>query len=315
MSQVQKELAGIANACAAFQPVRLIVRSAEMSIAQNLTDPAVSSNVAFISMDIDDIWGRDTLPIIVRNNSVEEGEKRVAVGLNFNGWGGKQQSALDATLAQRLASYLNISFLHAGIVGEGGGIETDGEGTAIITESSWINTNRNPGISKVAIARELTRVFGIAKVIWLPGIKNKDKTDGQVGLYIRFAKPAVIMVNIDQDETSYNYQVIQRHLAILREQSDAKGRSFTLVNLYTPTTPREPQFPSSNNVSLSYIHFLLVNNGIILPEYGDENADAAAKNTLQSVFPERTIVQINIDTIARRGGGLHSTAMQQPTFG
>lgn len=32
------------------------------------------------------------------------------------------------------------------LIGEGGGIEVDGHGTGIMTESSWVNANRNPGL-------------------------------------------------------------------------------------------------------------------------------------------------------------------------
>ena len=40
-------------------------------------------------------------------------------------------------------------------MGEGGGIEVDGHGTGIMTESSWINRNRNPDWSKAEVEQVL----------------------------------------------------------------------------------------------------------------------------------------------------------------
>ena len=107
-----------------------------------------------------------------------EGGQLGAVGFNFNGWGNKQRHALDATVAGRVAGLAKATFLEAGLVLEGGGIEVDGEGTAIITESCVLNPNRNPGLSREKCEAELSRLLGLDKIIWLPGIAGKDVTDG-----------------------------------------------------------------------------------------------------------------------------------------
>ena len=49
-----------------------------------------------------------------------------------------------------------------------------------------------------------------------------------------------------------------------------------------------------------------------MPEFCDPSADAATKQKLEDAFPNRTIVQINIDYIAAAGGGVHCTTQQQP---
>ena len=49
-----------------------------------------------------------------------------------------------------------------------------------------------------------------------------------------------------------------------------------------------------------------------MPEFGDPSADVATKQKLEDAFPNRTIVQINIDYIAAAGGGVHCTTQQQP---
>jgi agmatine deiminase len=56
----------------------------------------------------------------------------------------------------------------------------------------------------------------------------------------------------------------------------------------------------------------VVNSAVIVPEFGDAIADDKAKSTLKDLFPDRDIVQLNIDAIAAGGGGIHCTTQQQP---
>ena len=51
---------------------------------------------------------------------------------------------------------------------------------------------------------------------------------------------------------------------------------------------------------------------VIAPEFGDPETDQAAKVELQRLFPDRRVVQINIDGIAAGGGGIHCTTQQEP---
>lgn len=46
---------------------------------------------------------------------------------------------------------------------EGGALAVDGEGTLLATESSIINENRNPGLSKTTIEAELRRLLALRK--------------------------------------------------------------------------------------------------------------------------------------------------------
>ena len=61
-----------------------------------------------------------------------------------------------------------------------------------------------------------------------------------------------------------------------------------------------------------YINYYVCNGAVIGPEFGDPRADAAAKATMERLFPGRAVVQINIDGIAAGGGGIHCTTQQEP---
>ncbi|MBM7053616.1 agmatine deiminase family protein [Streptomyces sp. RHZ10] len=93
------------------------------------------------SIPVDDCWMRDSGPVFRTDGA----GGLDAVGLNFNGWGGKQAHGKDARVAERVAAYTGVPFRHTDFVGEGGAIEQDGAGTLMATRSSLLNRNRNPG--------------------------------------------------------------------------------------------------------------------------------------------------------------------------
>ena len=73
------------------------------------------------------------------------------------------------------------------------------------------------------------------------------------------------------------------------------------------TVPRE-----NGEVSIaSYMNFLIVNGGVILPQYGDEN-DALAVRQVQEMFPDREVVGVQTREVAFGGGNIHCITQQQP---
>ncbi|HRH04946.1 MAG TPA: agmatine deiminase family protein, partial [Burkholderiaceae bacterium] len=172
---VRRNLALIANTIAKYEPVSMLVRAKEMDIAKGL----MGKGVTLVEASLDDFWLRDTGPVFVMNqNKVKAGIK-----FNFNGWGSKQNHVADANVANRVINAANVDLVKTNLVLEGGGIEVDGQGTAIITESCVLNPNRNPGLSKASCEAELKRLLGIDKVIWLPGVVGVDITDGHTDFY------------------------------------------------------------------------------------------------------------------------------------
>ncbi|MFD6452615.1 MULTISPECIES: agmatine deiminase family protein [unclassified Nocardia] len=300
--EVQRNLATIATTIARFEPVSMLVRPGDLARAQSLIGNA---NVELITTDLDDLWMRDTGPVFVRS-----GNARAGVDFNFNGWGEKQDYRADSKVAQFVTGRAGVETLHTDLVLEGGALEVDGEGTAIITESCVLNNNRNPGWKKADVEEELDYLLGIEKVIWLPGIAGADITDGHTDFYARFAGPGVVVAGLDNDPDSFDYDVTRRHLDILRSATDAHGRALRVEVLEGPATVRE-QF-ADDDFAAGYINFYVCNGAVVGPEFGDPATDAATKSTLERLFPGREVVQINIDGIAAGGGGIHCTTQQEP---
>ena len=298
----QASLARIAQAIASVEPVHMLVNEEDYALASRLC----GNKVKLVVQPIDDLWMRDTGPVFVR----KPGGALAGVDFNFNGWGEKQDYDDDALVAAFVAGRSGAAVLESSLVLEGGGIEVDGQGTAIITESCVLNANRNPGVSKARCEQELRRLLGIEKVIWLPGIAGQDITDGHTDFYARFCAPGVVAAGFESDPSSPERAVTQRHLDILRKATDARGRALQVVVLPGPGSVR-PQY-ENKDFAAGYINFYVCNGAVLCPEFGDAPADRNTKAILREQFPGRDIVQLNIDAIAAGGGGIHCTTQQQP---
>lgn len=299
--QVQLALARIANAIAAYEPVNMLVRQSELETARQLLDPRVT----LIPAKLDDLWMRDTGPVFVRKPNGE----RACVKFNFNGWGKKQQFDHDGLVADMVSAYVKLPLLATRLVLEGGALEVDGKGTAIITESCVLNSNRNPGWSKADCEAELRRLLGIRKVIWLPGIKNKDITDAHTDFYARFVRPGVVVAHRDMNPDSYEYALTRQHLDILRSATDVDNQPLKIAVVDGPGQIRPGNNPDT--FAAGYINYYASSRAIFLPEFGDAKADSIAKEIYAQLYPGRAVIQINIDPIAAGGGGIHCTTQQE----
>lgn len=299
---VQQNLADIALTIAEYEPVSMLVRQSDLQIAQDL----MGSKVELLTCPIDDLWIRDTGPVFVRSRN---GRKR-AIDFNFNGWGEKQSYEHDAQVAGFVAEASGTPAISSTLILEGGGIEVDGHGTAIITESCVLNDNRNPDVSKAQAEAELKALLGLEKIIWLPGIKGKDITDGHTDFYARFTTAGTVVAAYEPDTESFDHAVTKRHLEILSKATDAQGRRLEVVVLEAPSYIREDF--AHDDFAAGYINFYVCNGAVIAPEFGDKTVDADTQRKLQALFPERDIIMLNIDGIAAGGGGIHCATQQEP---
>ena len=302
LPEVQQSIAEIALTVASFEPVRMLVRPDDLDRAADL----MGSDIDLIDAPVDDLWARDTLPLFL----VSEVGDLAAGRVRFNGWGGKQVHDGDATLARIVAEILDVPLVDSGIVGEGGGLENDGEGTLLAARSSWVNDNRNPGLSEGEIADVLVELLGAERLLWVDGIAGQDITDGHIDTLARFTDPATIVHElpsyVDPGETWYDVAVDTE--AALRGFRTLDGDPYELITLRQPATPRG----TGEEFLVSYVNYYVCNDGVIVPEFGDAAADAAAAEQIAAAYPGRDVVALNIDPVAAGGGGIHCATQQQP---
>ena len=84
------------------------------------------------------------------------------------------------------------------------------------------------------------------------------------------------------------------------------GKNFA-IDAAEGSFPRQP----GEVCPASYLNFLIVNGGVIVPQFGDEN-DALALEQLASIFPDKEVVGVDTLEIVYGGGNVHCITQQQP---
>ncbi|MGW4163415.1 agmatine deiminase family protein [Streptomyces sp. NPDC004788] len=300
---VRKDIARIARAVGEYEAVVMIARPEQVAAAQR----ACGSQVEVVPLANDDLWARDIVPVFVEDDGEVTG-----IDFNFNGWGNKQEHTDDAQVGRKLLARYGLPREQAPLVAEGGSFETDGEGTLLITESSIVNDNRNRGKSRDRIEDELIETLGVEKVVWLAGVRGEDITDAHVDSLVRFAAPGVVLLDQAFPGTppdSWSRSADQAR-SVLSKATDARGRRFEIIDLPQPDLGKITG--EGDDFVSTYANFYIANDSVFLPGFGDRKADARAKAILQEHFPKRDVVQLQIDTIASGGGGIHCSTHDQP---
>jgi agmatine deiminase len=306
LRSVQDAILEIALTIAEFEPVSLLARPTETAAVRRL-----AKGVEVIDAPVDDLWARDTLPNFLTrrraNGTIELGASHA----RFNGWGGKQISTGDTQLAGLVAKRLGIALTESSLTGEGGGIEIDGAGTVLAAASSWVNQNRNPGLTRTEIEKAILSMLGAQRMIWVDGLAGHDITDGHIDTLARFVNPSTILV----DKPAFNdpddpwVTVATRTRQQIQHARTAAGGRYKIVEIVQPTTVRG----TGDDFLSTYMNYYVCNGGVIAPQFGDAKADAAAHTVLEQLFPDRDVVLLNIDALAAGGGGIHCATQQQPS--
>ena len=320
----QTAFKAVISAIARFEPVTVGTSSSQfLRASEQLADLL---NVQVIELSSDDVWMRDCGPTFV----VDHQGGLAAVDWDFNAWGGQDGGLyptwdIDRQVARKVAQLEGTPrYATPGFVLEGGAIHVDGEGTLITTAECLLHRNRNPQLSQSAIEGYLRDYLGVDTIIWLPEGMYNDETDGHVDNFCCFVRPAEVLLCWTDDESDPNYTRCRSALAVLGNSQDARGRRLAVHKIPIPA-PRYAvleseggalgQVPDDNGrperLAASYVNFLIVNGGIVVPGFVDP-MDAVAMEILKELFPEREIVMVPGGEILLGGGNIHCITQQQP---
>ncbi|MEO0781724.1 MAG: agmatine deiminase family protein [Pseudomonadota bacterium] len=289
---IQTVIARIANAIAEFEPVIMLADASEHATAVKI----LSGNVELWDIPTDDLWCRDSGPLFVINDAGERAISHIA----FNGWG-RYRLPSDEQISARVAEHLGLPLYESGLVGEPGGAEADGRGLVMAHESSWINDNRNPGLSKAEVTDRLAAAYGADRVIWGPGVKGQDVTDAHIDGFARFTGGNRVLMQHDASAPDDPYN---RATAMLKD-------TLTAENMEVEVIPYA--FDGRIDEVCYYVNYYVCNGAVIMSEFGDPGPDAIALDAVRRHYPGREVVTLNADMLIGLGGGIHCATQQVPT--
>ena len=328
----QKAFADVARGIAQFEPVIVGVNPEDYAAAHYVL--AGEENILVVEMTSDDSWIRDCGPTFVVN---DDGDVR-AVHWHFNAWGGLVDGLYfpwdqDALVGLKVADLAGVDrYRPDSFVLEGGSIHVDGEGTVMTTEMCLLSEGRNPELSKEQIENYLCEYLGVDKVIWIKDGIDPEETNGHIDDVACFVRPGEVACIWTDDEDNPFYEAAHAAYETLSNATDAKGRQLKVHKL---TMPKEPTYMTQEEVDAidvvegtiprttddvciaSYMNFLIVNCGVIVPQYGDEN-DALAVQQIQAAFDEAwgegayKAVGVKTDQVVFGGGNIHCITQQEP---
>jgi len=247
-----------------------------------------------------DICLRDTGPVFV-----SDGRGIRAACFQFNGWGGKYVLPHDTNVAEAVSVRSDLVTLHHAWVLEGGSVDSDGEGRLLTTEQCLLDPNRNPGLSRAQIERNLRDHLGATQVIWLGDGLLNDHTDGHIDNLARFVAPGVVAVPEAAGADDPNAGVYADALARLKAQ-----RGLEIVTI--PAVGRVED-EEGHVKPASYMNFYIANTRVIVPTYGTAQDDKALK-AIEACFPNRTVVGQMARHLLSGGGSFHCITQNVPAW-
>lgn len=292
------------------EKVHLIVydQTEQNRITALLNAAAVSlTNIDFNIYKTDDVWVRDNGPLYVKDKNGQV----IIEDWGFNGWGNKAQYSNCNAIPAKIGAGRHITVIDMNnmMINEGGAFETDGNGTLLATKSAILNANRNPGMTQASAEKILTKYTSVTNFIWLDGVAGLEITDQHIDGFARFGDRSTIVTMAQND--LLNYDVKQADINKLYASKNKDGDAYNFLTL--PLTQNDVVTTYGKNLGYkgSYVNYYIANNKILVPNYNDPN-DAVANAKLQSLYPSRLVVGIDVRNLYANGGMVHCVTQQQP---
>lgn len=305
ITAVEKQYAFFAAQISRFEKVRLNCVASEQDRVRSILSDAgiIESHLEIYDHATNDAWCRDHGPVFVKNDATGE----VAItDWKYNAWGGKFPPwNLDNAMPEKIAAALELRRFNVPIFGEGGGLEVNGAGLLLTTESVFLNPNRNPGYSKKQLEAVFRAALGVSEICWLKSGMFGDDTDGHIDTLTRFFKPDAVLTMMEPDVRNPNHAPLQRNY------EDLKAYGLEVVPLPSPE-PIRPEGWREEVLPASYANYLIINGAVLVPTYRQSKTDDEAVKIITDCHPGREIIPIDCYDILLEGGALHCLSQQQP---
>ena len=293
LPQIEACYKQMAESILAYEDLLILAKDPE-HVRSLLSDREHKHELFIMEMDCNDTWCRDYAPLSL--------------------WGMKFAADKDNLITRAL--YLSRAFVPEtaytnalSLVFEGGGIESDGAGTLLSTESVIVEPNRNAGVDDEALRQYLIEILGGERLLTLTnGQIEGDDTDGHIDTLARFLTPTTIAYVSCEDPKDSHYHELERMKKELEALRTKDGAPYELIPLPLPPALHDEE---GLRMPATYANFLFVNGALLVPTY-DVETDTVALERLKAAVPDREIVAVPSRALIYQHGSLHCATMQFP---
>lgn len=275
---------------------------------------AALQNITFFPVaTTNDTWVRDYGFLTVQSTGGAE-----LMDFRFNGWGGKFQADHDNAINALLykEGILRGHYVDAlDFELEGGGIESDGQGTLLTTAECLLNANRRrkgdavPTPDQAQVEEVLKARLGADRILWLNhGYLAGDDTDSHIDTLARLCPNDTIVYVQCIDTADEHYAELAAMERELQAFRTAAGEPYRLIPVPLP----DACYDGEDRLPATYANFLIMNKAVLVPTYAQPDKDAAALKLIQKAFPDHEIVGVDCRALIKQHGSLHCATMQFP---
>lgn len=285
---------------------KVLVVCRDQNEVQPLLKNAVQENLILVDCPSNDTWARDHGGI-----TILEDEKPVILDFVFTGWGLKFPAYLDNLITGRLhqQGIFKAAIRPGGLALEGGGIESDGQGTLLTTTECLLSPNRNPHLDQSATEEKLKELFGLKRVLWLHnGYLAGDDTDSHIDTLARFCSVDTIAYVQCTDPEDEHYAALQAMEKELQAFKTLAGKPYELIPLPMASACYAED---GHRLPATYANFLIINGAVLVPTY-EVPEDELALVQIRKAFPQQEVIGVNCRSLIEQHGSLHCISMQYP---
>lgn len=261
------------------------------------------TQIDFVIAKSDDVWSRDTGPMFV----IDQSGRLTVADFGFDGWGRKTPYKNDDKIPRAVAAAKGLPIVDiSDFVLEGGSVELDGNGTAMLCKSAVLSKNRNKGMSIQQAESYLSRYLGVSNFIWLEGVVGEDITDAHIDGMARFYDDKTLLSVSRKDFMDLYEEIRESDYDLLLNARNTRGDPYKVITL-----PMTAENVKGLDYKGSYLNYYVGNEAVLVPIYNDIN-DQAALTVLSALYQGRRIVPIDVTALYAYGGMLHCITQQQP---
>ena len=309
LGRVREQLARLYRLAATYQTVRVLCPADHQESLRGLLGAGDGADrIELYDYRTDDIWIRDFGPLFL---IAEDGSELSIADWRFNAWGGKfPEQERDDRATAWMADQLGLRRFSFDSVLEGGAIESNGAGQLLTTEAVLLHPNRNGETTLERMQQKLCSGLGVDSMLWFKKGLVGDDTDGHIDNLARFFKRDGILIADTTDSHNPNFGALQENVMRLQNFRTPDGQPFASVQMPLPRILND----EGELLAASYLNYLVLNGAVIVPTYGQPEADREAMEILGDCFSEREVVGFDCSDIIREGGALHCLSQNQPAI-